>query len=511
LDEVNALAAGKTRAESRPLAYLLIAAGFVTLVANTLTFGGDPEIHLIFAQNLLEGFPLQFNRGSFSSGETSPIYMVLVSLFVLLAGLGGAAVAMKIVGLASAAAIVVLLYRNEVVPRQNKPQRLLLVVALWAMPSFLFQAQLGMENMLFTLCVLLVLRKLLSTELDERSFLFCAFFAHALFFLRPEAVFLVVCCYALLWCGSTPFPGKAQTFYLFGMSSFVVATVILVEHITAVPLHGAGEMRALLSPLQETWSLWPSKYISLQPLKFALYAWPLLILVVLEWRVMSKRWQITLCCLVLTPLALHFINVFPNTHFSRYVLYLWGPLMLCAMWCASNARFRLSAYMPLVFAANVIIVAPTEVYARVQTGSFANTGLLSTFSISQASIKTLSDELCSSLMCGSTPKVIATQEVQIRLRLDERFVVRSLDGVVDADLRAYVKDGFVDHLRYLEHRGVDAVLQAQTYGRVEPTSLATIDQKAASGTVSVGCSIFDRAAFRDEYMLVRRAKPCDPR
>jgi hypothetical protein len=42
-------------------------------------FGGDPQIHIIFARNLLQGHPLEFNLGYRTGGETSPLYMLVVA------------------------------------------------------------------------------------------------------------------------------------------------------------------------------------------------------------------------------------------------------------------------------------------------------------------------------------------------------------------------------------------------------------------------------------------------
>jgi len=39
-------------------------------------FGGDPELHLIFAKNFIAGNWFEFNAGIKSGGHTSPLYML---------------------------------------------------------------------------------------------------------------------------------------------------------------------------------------------------------------------------------------------------------------------------------------------------------------------------------------------------------------------------------------------------------------------------------------------------
>src|SRR5512145_399220 len=84
---------------------VLIAIASFWLWSNRHTYGGDPEIHLVFAQHLLEGYPLQFNKGIFSSGESSPGYMCVLAASMWLMGPANAAIFSKVFGVASAFAL----------------------------------------------------------------------------------------------------------------------------------------------------------------------------------------------------------------------------------------------------------------------------------------------------------------------------------------------------------------------------------------------------------------------
>ena len=63
------------------------------------------------------------------------------------------------------------------------------------------------------------------------------------------------------------------------------------------------------------------------------------------------------------------------------------------------------------------------------------------------------------------PVSVAYQEVQVRYRLDDRFVVRSLDGRTDKTLLDHVEDGNYDHLGYIKDSGIDFVMETANYNR----------------------------------------------
>jgi hypothetical protein len=64
------------------------------------------------------------------------------------------------------------------------------------------------------------------------------------------------------------------------------------------------------------------------------------------------------------------------------------------------------------------------------------------------------------------PVSLAYQEVQIRYWLDDRFVVRSLDGRTDPVLLEFVDEsGNYDHIGYIEKRDIDYVMETPNYNR----------------------------------------------
>ena len=58
------------------------------------------------------------------------------------------------------------------------------------------------------------------------------------------------------------------------------------------------------------------------------------------------------------------------------------------------------------------------------------------------------------------PIVVALQEVQIRLRLDENYIIYSLDGLVDHKIEEFIdQKNCIDHFEYLRSRRVRIVLE----------------------------------------------------
>ena len=65
----------------------------------------------------------------------------------------------------------------------------------------------------------------------------------------------------------------------------------------------------------------------------------------------------------------------------------------------------------------------------------------------------------------SLPITIALQEVQARYWLDDRFVVRSLDGRTDPELLKHTTRDGVEHTGYLREMGVQFLLDTPAYTR----------------------------------------------
>jgi hypothetical protein len=470
---------------------LLAALPALQLALHALTFSGDPEIHLVFAKHLLAGYPLQFNPGIFSSGETSPLYMIAIA--AVMAGFGQAAATlfMKLLGVGAALGLLYVLWEQLRRASADARASACLVLSFAALPFFFLQAQLGMENMPFALALALWLNAMLRAPLTTRRFSALSALAHVAFYLRPEAALAVLClCGVALVDGRGAWPRLPISLAL---SLALGLSVLALERWTNAPLQGAGAMRVVTSRLQSLHIPGTPIYLSKSPLAFVAYAWPLLLSIARQRRGMPRPLRVVLACLVLLPLTLHLLDVFPNTHFSRYSLYCWYPL-----WGVfSLALPRGAAWRPVaaLFVVNALLCGAGELALRVRNHQFANRELLAALAAAQpGAAQAVSDALCRRIDCSHTPVVVALQEVQLRLLLDARFVVRSLDGVVDSDLLRYVSaDGGLDELGYLAHERVDLVLSFPDYaGTKRADSLSSIFARSAAGPVVTTCAVFER-------------------
>jgi hypothetical protein len=489
---------------------LLVGLALVNLAANVFTFGGDSEIHLVFAKNMVAGHALQFNRGVFSSGETSPLYMTFVAAIMAVLGLSASAVAMKVAGVVSALGIMHLVHGEAKKVFENDSAALSISLCLGASPFFFFQAHLGMENMPFAFAVALVIRSALRPNVSVTRFVSLVAYAHSLFYLRPEAVFLIAFLYA-----SALLDGRTRIRELsacVSLSLLLGASVVAVEQWTGVPLHAAGATRVLISRMSCVHVPGSSIYLNKSPLAFVAYAWPFGIVLASRLRVLSKRLALTIVCFDLLPLFLHLLNFLPNTHFSRYSLYWWYPLIAVTMRTVGRESRRHANLAVNLFVANTLLVSSAELVLRARTNSLFNRFFLDTLATSSDSaVRSMSDRLCAQLECSKVPVSVALQEIQLRLHLDERFVVHSLDGIVDAGFRNYIsRDGTIDYVSYFQDERIDVILEFPNFEKSQrPSSLPAILERANGGPVNLDCSEFVRrplSGFAFETMLLRLSR-----
>lgn len=500
------------RLSKRRCALALFLVGCIGLVSNALTFGGDPEIHLVFAKHALAGHPLQFNIGDYSSGETSPLYMVALAGIMAVGGVFAAAVSMKVLGVLSLLGLATLLFREtRTILGRGHPLASLLPLALIAMPSSTFQSQLGMENMPFALGMALLQLESIKPQSRAR-YAVGTFLTAVLFLLRPEAVFLM-----LFRLVNATTSSKDRVWRTSVVAAGAVACLIIVwvlEYSTGAPLYGAGLARSAIGRFESTPLAFANmRFFSLRPLAFCAYAWPMMLVVVIRWRRLAAIERTGVLCLVAVPLALHFAGILPNFHFSRYSLYLWFPMIH-----AFVAAVAVASWLPrgstLLMAIGPLCAGGVEYGLRERLHVSANRRLLSTWAATRpGAIARYSDMLCEIVTCGARPVVVAAHEVQVRLRLDERFIVRSLDGIVDYRFLPYIQPGGIDHVGYFAERNVDIVLDWAVMSHRATAQIREIARRAALAPTRVGTAEYRMIAPSKQgrgQILVRRSDAQGP-
>jgi hypothetical protein len=190
------------------------------------------------------------------------------------------------------------------------------------------------------------------------------------------------------------------------------------------------------------------------------YALPLLAYMGVNYRALSSRDLITLGTLFFVPATLHVFNVLPNTQFSRYFLFEYGVLLY-----VFGSRFLASIESRALVGIWLVTmsIAFAEVHARAGSTDFgASDSIRET---SPEAVKAYSDALFAALRPSVVPVAIATQEVQLRGRVDARFVVWSLDGITDFRLGHHLQAGYIDHFGYIRDRNIEFVQGLEDYNR----------------------------------------------
>ena len=215
---------------------ILVSIISTTFIKYIFLFGGDPDIHIIFAKNLLKGYFLQFNPGIYSSGETSIGYMFFVALVYLVFG-KFTAVIMKLTGIFSLVYIFKIIKNNILI--NDKKYITIFLLSILVMPFILFQALLSMENMPFAAIIIFLINYYYKKGFTNT---FISFFIPFLTFVRPEFIFFI---FFILVNDFLEFK-KINKKLILGCA-LTFTTFIAIEIYTGVPIHGAGLIRRIIS------------------------------------------------------------------------------------------------------------------------------------------------------------------------------------------------------------------------------------------------------------------------
>ena len=470
---------------------LLLLLGAFNFIAFSGNYGGDPQIHLIFAENLLDGHLLEFNKGFRTSGETSPIYMLIVALFLLIGGPIFATVAMKfmaMIALITCCCVCTTNYKNGV-------ERMLVMAGIIAVPSLLFQAFLGMENLIFTLCFILLISSMLETEEkaghDLKSSLWYCLGIFCLFFLRPEAIFLT-----LVGCFQCLIGRKNRLAVVYGLTAIViVGSLEVFQTLWGGPLHGAGEIRAITGRSQSATVsiLGHITYVSFKPIYFFGSVIPFLALLPThsDRQPISKmtRTLVAHSLIIAFILSAHFFLLLPNTHFTRYQIYLFFWSLVLINFAQRNCKLGIRPQAIAVCSLLLLTLWTIEHISRdlwFKRSIFAPNAIEKVINHGSPPTYDVRQIICTAIECTAQSNItIATIEVQSAAKLGEGFFIASLDGVTDHALANFIDDkGCIDHLGYLSFRSVDVIMDFPDYSPPNhqcASSLKEVEAKLAEG------------------------------
>lgn len=482
---------------------------FILSLINFIIFSGnwsgDPEIHLVFSKNLIDGHFIQFNQGEMTSGNTSQIYMMILSILLILFPDIWVPFIMKLTSLISiillSTLVVKELYRKLLI--KNYLYFLLLLFSFFSFPFIFFQGWLGMENSLFGLIYFYLALKVYKNQIftDNRisvSNLKWLSITFILFFFRPEIIFFLFAVTIYLYIT------KKYKLSFLGLSFTLLAflTPRLFEIIFNVPLHGAGEIRTLLSQISSYQLNFFGKeiFINGKPFRLVLhyFGFVFLSIIYFKYNFISQYKRIIFlgtCCIV--PWFLHVINILPNFHFSRYSIYFFFIFIILFFEFIDIEKLKKNKnFFIIIILINSLSSFFIEHYKRdiwldriINVKNFNNI----THKFSKNAKEKFSENICKKIDCTKQPINIGVFEVQVRLILDDRFIVRSLDGVVDYKLSNYLDKNGINIIDYIKYREIDYLFDLQkTYFSDEKFSLHTLKKLAIKEKLTIDNVIFQR-------------------
>lgn len=457
---------------------------------------GDAEIHLVYGASAAEGRFFEFNPGEKSSGVTSVGYMLLLARLFSVLPHEQVPLAVKIINIITwyAVAVFTFLIARRLVTGMWP---LAAAVVVGVMPGSVFNATGGMENGLFALavalcvylivrCAWLVPREPSPGRSPSRGWageigvalmlaLCCA--------LRPEGIpftALAVACRAYChWTATHRMAATLGKMVIPGAAAGAMTLALALFHHSQTGdwLPGSALSRATIASA-EAFVLGPFRFDPRFAIRLAAYAPLTLFFLAGNVLVLTGRWRSEhrvegLLLLVFWAFFVLYSTVLGSVHLARYVIFLMPPMVLIAAigaehWWAEWQRTRWTAALPGravtfgVLAFGIAAIFAVESYLRLSLGGRDDLWRVMRVPSQR---QEYSDRMMAALQPTSLPVSIAYQEVQVRYSLDDRFVVRSLDGRTDNVLLKHVREGTYDHIGYLRERRVAYLGELANYNR----------------------------------------------
>ncbi|HVS16542.1 MAG TPA: hypothetical protein VMV46_21715 [Thermoanaerobaculia bacterium] len=489
------------------LAWLVVALLVPLLYAGM--YAGDGVIHLAFAESAAEGRFFELNPGEPVAGETSPGFMLLVALPMRWLGAPATPLAVQVAGYLGWCLLVLLVWRVALRLLGDRRWALATAVVAGLVPGSAYNTVVGMENGWFALVIWGAIALSLapaSRHQPARGAAIGALLGVACW-LRPEGLVL-----AGLWALAEAAQGRRSRALTGGaVAALLIAAALWFHHAhTGLWLPASGRARVLAAHL-DSWTLGPLVFDPTPAIRLAAYL-PLGLGLPLGLRRLGEEerhrgvWRLV-AATTLVFLALY-STLLGAAHFGRYAIFLMPGIVLLAArgWRRALARSGTGAQRGwarrLAAAALLWLLAvfAVETAWRARGASHRMVALLRR---APAERTATTDRLLAELGAPrdpAAPLIVALVEVQLRYWLDERVVVRSLDGRVDPLLLDFAGPEGVDYLGYLAAREVDAVLGLPDSGALEPLRLLSPGAELALGELR-----FRRVGAAPHFLVARTA------
>lgn len=486
-------------------------------------YSGDAEIHLVYAENAAKGHYFEFNFGEKSAGVTSPGYMLVLTSFFKIFPESIVPLAVKFLNIFCWYLLLYLIFilSRRLIGNEFWAWAVMLIVSL--MPGAVYNATTGMENgifgalFLFWLYLVIKWDWLAVTDAKTKRNPIPGILLGILCWIRPEGFVLAVLAFMsktleLVWsriASKTPVHISLKHI-LTALMPFLLLSALYFGFLyseTGQLLPTSGVSRMGIGG-QESFRI-GSLPVNLKFVKYLIYYFPLTISMILGiWVLFSKRRSGNVPVIYYAypgaTVIVFFIlysSILGAHHLSRYTIFLL-PLMITfsglgAKSMSENWNWARKT-KTVVFAASMILLGTLfagEIYLRYKSGSNYPSGELWRAMKAPGTRREFSDRMFDELGRPSKlPVSLAYQEVQIRYRLDERFMIRSLDGRTDAMLLDFVDvHGNYDHVGYVKARDVDFIMETPNYNReINKWSLDDLTELKIGESLSLKSVIFTR-------------------
>lgn len=488
-------------------------------------YAGDSQVHLVYGHNAAQGAFFEFNLGETSAGVTSPGYMLLIAGFFKVAPDTWVPAMIKATNLLFWYGLVVVVFMSAMTLLHSTVWAVIASLAAGLLPGSVYNATNGMENGIFAFFIMVwILVAMRSGWFGaDRSWRECYWTELILgavlglaCWLRPEG--FVVAAIALGFRAVLSVRARSSFSSSMARSAVFLAPFIVLagglvyfhwsqtDHL--IPTSGSS--RILISNLaSDTFRVGAIFFSPKMTIRLAQY-FPLTLPSLLAiWLVLKgsgdpriSRENIGFLIILFWIFFVLYSFVLGSVHLSRYIIFAMPALVLAAAVAAkwiwdswSWAERPYLKYAPALTAA-VLALALAGVYSAETNLRLRLDSQSSLWRTMQAPLErhAFSEELFNQLGRPETlPISIALQEVQARYWLDQRFVVRSLDGRVDPVLLDHAGKVGIDHAGYLKEREVQFLLDTPNYNR-DPQlwSLERLNSLKPGEEVSQGGVTFSR-------------------
>lgn len=506
-------------------------------------YAGDAEIHLVYGANAAHGGFFEFNRGETSPGVTSPGFMLMIAALFRCLPAFAVPLAVKAIDLLAwyGLCLIVFLLARRVGLTGGWAWSAACVAGL--IPGSAYNATIGMENGVFALAVLAWIYFALVTGWFDvapstaglralrNEGLHGGFLGLAVW-LRPEG--LVIGALALahrafrsVRAGSDPWWTAMRSIAF--LTTFVPVTGLLVAFhhaYTGCFLPGSGRARMLMGSLDAFW-IGPLAINTRVIGRLAAYfpvtlAWLAGVRLVLKRQVTTDSAQAAAEFFVLLASSFFVLysTVLGAAHLARYLIFVMPPFVLVSV---LGARWSWELPGRLAFvpvrrpgrAAVLVLVTVLGVVFAFETRQRFELGPHDEVLRAMRAPRergSHSDSLYAALGAPvELPVVVGAQEVQVRYWLDDRFVVRSLDGRTDPLLLEFADRRRFDHVGYIKARNIRFLLELPNYnGDRSAWSLETLEQLAPTEVLTREGLAFSRLPGGEGFFRVERGRPQAP-